>query len=198
MKQVLAIYKILLLNVFLLFSVDTWAAVVPIDLNDFFADPTVTVELDGSFALLAEDPGFSPVILSNDPGLGDPNIIFPGLGVSLSFDYDFSEAAGEDDEFGAFLIDAATGFSISGFELFFQNSGAGTIEFDLSSLVGLTLGLEFQLISLPNDSGFDSVARVSNVQLETQVSSVPLPSSLLLFFMGIMSLVMAKKNRTLV
>ena len=197
MKQVLVTYKILLLSGFFLFSVNTWAAVIPIDLNDFFADPTVTVSTDGSSAFLEEDPGFFSVILSNDPGLGEPNVILPGAGVSLSFAYDFVDATGEGDEFGAFLIDADTGSSINGFEFFSGDSGAGTIEFDLSSLVGLTLGLEFQLNSLVNDIDFDSFARVSNVQLETQIPSVPEPSSLLLLFMSMVGFVMLNKNRML-
>ena len=70
-----------------------------IDLNDFFADPTVTVESTGFSALIEEDAGLEPefpVILSNDPYLGDPEVIFPGL---LSFEYDFMEGFENNDEF---------------------------------------------------------------------------------------------------
>ena len=93
----------LLLAPALMFGFSQELYAVPIDLNDFFADPTVTVTPDGSFASITEDPGLSAVLLSNDPGLGDPNVIIPGLGVLLSFDFSFNEAGGELDEFGSSL-----------------------------------------------------------------------------------------------
>ena len=118
----------------------------PIDLNDFFADPTVTVAPDGNSASLQEDPALSVVLLSNNPGLGDPNVVIPGPGTSLIFDFVFSEPVNNDDEFGAFVIDAATGLSAGpAFEFFTQVSSLGTVTFDISSLVGQTLGLQFQL-----------------------------------------------------
>jgi hypothetical protein len=60
----------------------------PIDLNDFVADPAVTVAPDGSSALIAEDPDpfVDFVLLVNDPAQGDPNAIIPGPGTLLSFD----------------------------------------------------------------------------------------------------------------
>src|SRR5438445_10676534 len=83
-----------------------------INLNDFFADPTVTVAPDGLSAVLKEDPVTGFVLLANDPGLGDPNVILPGAGVSLIFDFTFAQGPpGNNDEFGAFIIDANTGSS---------------------------------------------------------------------------------------
>lgn len=58
-----------------------------VDLNDFFADQTVAVVTDGSSALLSEDPQFSEVVLANDPGLGDPQVIIAAPGFGLIFDY---------------------------------------------------------------------------------------------------------------
>src|SRR5262245_61343468 len=75
------------------------AALIGLDFNDFYADPSVTVAPDGSAALLAEDAGLSFVLLANDPFFGDPAIIVPGLGTRLLFDYAFYEAAGQDDQF---------------------------------------------------------------------------------------------------
>lgn len=142
-------------------------SVVPIDLNDFFADPTVTVTPDGSSADMAEDPLFSQVLLSNDPGLGDPDVIIPGVGVRLTFNYDFVEALGEDDEFGAFVIDAGTGVSAgSEFEFFIDSTESGTKSFKLTSLDGKQLGLQFQLSSLFSDTGFNSTVTVSDVRLD--------------------------------
>src|SRR5262245_41654844 len=95
------------------------AFAVPINLNNFFADPTVIVAPDGLSAVLTEDPVTGFVLLSNDPGFGDPNFIIPGLGVSLAFDFAFAKAGlGSNDEFAAFIIDANTGSSVgTGFEL---------------------------------------------------------------------------------
>ena len=143
--------------------------VTHINLNDFFADPTVTVAVEPSTATLLEDPFFSPVLLANDPFLGDPNVIIPSAGASLVFEFDFVEGAGsEDDEFGAFIIDASTGLSLGGaFEFFTQDTSTGTVSFDLSTLVGTTLGLQFQLSALPADLDFNSSLTVSNLRIES-------------------------------
>ena len=162
----------------------------PIDLNDFFADPTVTVSADGSSATLAEDQALGFVLLSNDPGLGDPNVIVPGPAITLLFQFDFVEGPGETDEFGAFVIDAATGFSAGpSFEFFAQSSSSGTVAFDLTSLVGKTLGLQFQLSALPGDSGLLSTATVSEVRLQP----VPEPSTSLLFASALLLMYLFRK-----
>lgn len=156
------------------------ASSVPINLNDFLADPTVVVSGDGSSAAFSEDPVFAAVLLSNDPGLGDPIVIVPGPGVSLAFDYVFNVGAGESDEFGALLIDAATGSSAGlGYEFFAQVSGSGLVEINISALVGSTLGLRFQLTKLSGDSASTSTANVWDVRLVTQEAPVPAPVFLL-------------------
>ena len=158
----------------------------PVDLNDFFADPTVIVELDGSSAMLSEDPGFSMVLLSNDPGLFDPNIIIPGPGVQVVFEFDFVEDTGNDDEFSAFIIDAITGLPAGpAFEFFIDASASGSFAFDISSLTGKTLGLQFQLSALFGDTGFGSTARVSNVHL---LEAIPEPSDFALLSAGMVAM----------
>jgi len=177
----------------LLFSAGAHASLIPIDLNDFYADPTVTVAADGSSAYFEEDSGLAEVLLSNDPGLGDPNVIVPGSGVYLVFEYDFAEALGENDEFGAFLIDAATGLSVgAGYEFFVQASGSGTGDIDISALVGYTLGLHFQLAKLSGDIGSLSTATVSNVRLEIQTASAP--ATLVLLAAGLIGLIQIKRS----
>lgn len=151
---------------------------VIINLNDFYADPTVAVAPSGLSALIEEDPSLAAVLLVNDPGLGDPNVILPGAGVSLLFDYNFVlGGVGNFDEFGAFLIDSS-GMSLGApYEFFSSSTSAGTIAFNLSSLTGQTIGLQFQLSSLFGDSFTDSTVTISNVRLDNGVAAVPEPSS---------------------
>jgi hypothetical protein len=154
-----------------------------IDLNAFYADPTVSVAADGSSATLLEDPdpGIDLVLLANDPGLGDPEVIIPGPGVMLTFDWSFSEAAGENDEFGFFVIDAATGVSAgAAYEMFVQDTMAGAYSIDLSALSGRTLGAQFQLESLLGDSGTGSIVIVSDLRLTGAAVPAPPPWGLML------------------
>ena len=163
-------------------SADT---IIPIDLNDFFADPTVTVALDGSMATIAEDPGFFTVLLANDPGLGDPEVIIAARGRLLEFEFDFVEPAPNDEEFGAFVTDASTGFSLGpAFEFFTDMPSSGTVSFDLTSLVGTTLGLQFQLSSLFADAACDSTVTVSDVRL-VDPDVIPEPYTLALLALGV-------------
>jgi len=148
--------------------------------NDFFADPTVEVADDGRSAVLAEDLQFAYVILSNDPGLGDPEVVLPGQSVWLTFDYSFNEATGNSDEFGAFLIDGDNGASIGEiYEFFIDGTGSGTVSWDLSSLAGKTLGLQFELNAYDSEVG--STAIVRDVALQV----VPIPAALPLFLGGL-------------
>ena len=66
------------------------ADIIPIDLNDFFADPEVTVSGAGDTAGFVESQSFFSTILSNDPGLGDPNVVLAGAGTQLLFDFVFT------------------------------------------------------------------------------------------------------------
>ena len=158
------------------------ADTIPIDLNDFFADPTVMVSADGSSALFTEEAGFD-VLLTNDPFFGDPEVIVAGLGTSVIFDFEFSEAAAGVDEFFAAVL-GADGFSAgAAFEFFSEDSSSGMIEFDLSALMAEAfLGFQFALVS--PDGGGDSTLLVSNMRLETAPVAVPEPSTAFLMLMG--------------
>lgn len=166
------------------------AEAVPIDLNEFFYFPgsPVTIAADGSSALLEEDAASASVILSNDPGLGDPNLILPGAGAILSFDYAFTLADQGVDEFLAFLFDVnAERFDADGNLLSLASwtcivTCASTASIDLTGFTALTLGLEFQLNSIPPvDFGLGSTLWIGNLGLTQQAVSVDEPPTLALF-----------------
>jgi hypothetical protein len=178
----------------LIYLMSGQARAVPIDLNDFFFDPTAPIEIaaDGSSALLREDPGFFALFLSNIPGLGDPQLIRPGVGARLSLQYSFIEPQANDDVFHVALLDGATGSLLrQGLEFFVSDSGTGSIEFDLSAFTGMVLGLQLELVAGLADTAFDSLLRVSNLQLITPdggPAPTPIPAAatlwLLLLGMG--------------
>jgi len=158
------------------------AALISLSFNDFYADPSVTVAPDGATALMAEDAGLSFVLLANDPFFGDPQIVVPGVGTQLLFDYAFAEAAGQDDQFRAFVLDSATGLVASGLEFLTAQSGSGTVAFDLSDLVGRTLGMQFELAALFGDTGVGSTVALSRLRLDVPDStSVPEPGTASIF-----------------
>ena len=183
------LFKYVACGIILIFSQSSSAAIIPIDLNDFFADPTVTVSVDGSSATLSEDPVFSQALLVNDPGLGDPEVIIAGIGTSLLFDFSFSEPLGNNDVFTAFVLDGSTGTSFGpGFEFSTMNSGSGSVAFDLTSLVGQTVGLQFALSGGIDDTLLTSTVDVFDVRLVTADLVVPEPPVLLLFGVGLLFL----------
>ncbi|RLC74108.1 MAG: hypothetical protein DRI61_17195 [Chloroflexi bacterium] len=171
----------LLLFALVLFSFSTVsAAIIPIDLNDFYADPSVDVALDGSWATMYEDSflGYDVIYLSNDPGMGDPGIEVPADLLSLNFDYNYSEGTGNSDMFYAWVFDPDTYTVID--ELWIEDSDSGTISWDLSGIdPGITLlGLEFQLNSW--DALYESCVEISNVHVETSPAPVPEPCTMIL------------------
>jgi len=182
----------------ILFAGVSHAASIDIDLNDFLA-VNVFVELDGSAALLLETGvGIDPR-LDNNPILGDPNIIIPGVGVSMLFDYRFFDGPDNDsDEFLAYLYDASNpgapnyGFPIPGFEFSVTSDSSGTVEFDLSSLTTLILGMK---IILREDLG-DSSAPDSSVIIENmRLTAVPAPAAIWLFGSALIGFVGFGKRR---
>jgi len=165
-------------------SVPAAATVMPLDLNDFFFDSTdpITVAADGSSATLVEDSSLVTVVLSNVPDFGDPNIIIPAPGRILAFEFDFDEPAGvgNDDEFGAFVLDGTDGLPLGvPFEFFATDTSSGTVEFDLSPLVGELLGMQFQLSAGFSDAEFTSTVTISNLRLVDPVA-VPAPGTFVL------------------
>ena len=189
---------------FLAMAVFSLAAAVPanaavlqqLNLNDFFHESQVTVSADGLTASFSEDPGLMSILLSDDPWLGDPLLITGAVGTKLVFDYEFSELNGGDDEFAAFLYTETEFPAGPAFEFFLYDSGSGTVEFDLSPLAGVDLGLDFQLNSMFGDQTYDSTLIVSNVRIETTAAPVPEPATMLLMGAG-MAVLAARGKKTI-
>ncbi|MBT8438954.1 MAG: VPLPA-CTERM sorting domain-containing protein [Gammaproteobacteria bacterium] len=163
------------------------ATAAPIDLNDFFTlDPEVVIAPDGMSANFSESAFSTFVTLINDPGLGDLNVIVPNTSTFLTFNYEFTAAVGDQDEFSAYLFDSDNGPIFGLLETFrVSSSSSGVASFDLEPWQGLVLGLQFELIDLSLGS-IDSTATVSNLAL-TQV--VPIPPAVWLFGSGLIGLI---------
>jgi hypothetical protein len=161
------------------------ATATAIDLRDFIADPEVIVAADGRSAVFTESMLVSFVRLSNDPFLGDANVIVPGASTTLTFDFGLDEAADNNDDFSAYLFDADEGPVLGVLDSFtVTGTQSGPVSFDLAPWVGRTLGLQFELRDLDSvpPGTFGSTATVSNVAL------VPAPTAAWLLATGIAAL----------
>ena len=163
-----------------LISAKATATVISLSFDDFFASaPEVSVS--STNVSFTESPTISLLTLVNDPFLGDPNIIIPNTNRVLSFDYNFIEAANNNDLFGAYLFDVATFQTLS--EIEFDHSSTGTASFDLSSYVGLTLGLSFELFDI-SGNGDTSSLLLQNLRLIDTVNNTPIPEPIYIAFLG--------------
>jgi hypothetical protein len=168
----------LLFNTLLLLTLSLPAFSTPINLHDFFADPSVTVANDGLSALIKEDAMLPSVLLINDPSYGDPEVIIAGNKSILTLDFDFTEGVFNNDELFVSLFDANT-FTVLE-KLSSHESIVTSFIVDLSLYVGMTLGFQIELKSF--DNLFDSTVNISSLTLSTeQVNSIPEPHSLAIF-----------------
>jgi hypothetical protein len=189
----------------LLLATSSFANVIPIDLNDFFADPSdaVVIAEDGSYAKLNENENFL-TYLANDPLLGDDGLVVPENVLSLEFCLNFSLAEGNEDLFYAILFDGETGDPIPSDSSFYSldygsidvtDTFYGVLSWDLSELdPGITLlGLEFVLETY--DDLFASTASISNPVFVTAGSApVPEPGTFLLLSAGLAGLVVYRRK----
>lgn len=171
------------------------AQAVPIDLNLFYRESgaPITIAADGSSAMLSEDPSIFVVYLSNIPGIGDPALLTPAAGATFSFDYNFVEAPDNADIFHFALLDGGSGNPLAPYDMLFSDSASGTALFDLSALVGTSIGLQFELLpDLALDLGFGSTLTLANLRFDKPVIpteppavGVPEPGTWALMLVGL-------------
>lgn len=196
LRGLLAFAALLSSTAGLAMPIDTSSS-APIDMNLLFHDPgaPITIAADGSSATFAEDPSVFAVFLSNVPGFGDPRLLTASPGARLAFEYDFAEAPGNTDLFHFSLLDGESGESLDPFSLLLDASGSGSVFFDLSSLLGASLGLQFELIGL--DDKFDSLLTISGLRIETPVTTaVTEPGSLALLALGCAAVLLLRRRRS--
>ncbi len=178
------------------------AEATPIYLNQLYMDPgaPVSIAADGSSATFTEDPSLFSVFLSNVPGFGDPQLVTASDGATLSFDYSFLRAPGNDDLFHFAVLNGLSGDTLgTPYDLFVTDSASGTASFGMTALVGTTLGLQFELVSF--DALFDSVLTISNLRLDLPVvepppTSVTEPGSGALAIAGLLGIAVARRRRS--
>ena len=148
------------------------AAGEPVPFGAFFMeDAEVELASDELSLLIRESTEVSQLVVVNDPGADDPVLVVAGPQVAVSFEYEFTEGAGDNDQFVAVLFDA----DIDSYRgvlntLEVDSSGRGTGFFDLTSWQGRTLGLAFELYDLePAADRFGSTVRLKELRIEPAI-----------------------------
>jgi len=179
----------------LLFASATFAATIPIDLNNFFADPSdaVVIAEDGSSAQLNENENFL-TYLANNPLLGEDGLVVPENVLSLEFCLELALDGDGEDLFFVDLFDGDSEETIGSFYEFTENFKE-KLSWDLSSftpgsLLGLNIEMEFDWYD-----GFASTATISNpVFVTAGTAPVPEPGTFLLLSVGLAGLVVYRRK----
>ncbi len=190
--------KILVLLVGLLSPLTIHAA--PISLQDFTIIGDVTVATDGSQATLIFDTSsFSHAQMDYS---GMPNLIVASAGASLEFDYDYQNPSlGGLTIFQARLFDTDAGIPGSTLNILtvsrFDLIQSGSVSWDLSSYIGLTLGLRYLLQN--EDPGLQftgTTTTISNLTIANNLPSpVPIPAAFWLFGTALIGFIGVSRRR---
>ncbi|ARU58040.1 MAG: hypothetical protein MI864_10905 [Pseudomonadales bacterium] len=187
------------LSILALLSLSAATAAIPLDFNDFYVEGDVTVSADGSRAEFYED-GWDFQRLSNDPFLGDPEVILTGEFNVLRFDYSFNEPQDVQFNNDAMVVTIFDWFSQDPYQgqwlaqWVVDESRSGTFSASLANYfsaaipsVGLLIDLESRIGG--GDAGLDSTLVVENLRLDiVDPSQVPVPSTVFLLLIACIGL----------
>jgi hypothetical protein len=165
------------------------ASALPVDLRTFSASPAanIAISADGLTATFSEDIVSSPISLSG-------NIPFPESAIVVSFQYELSVAAWNEDYFDFFIGDITTpAFSVGGAAGDSLLVFSGVQNVDLRPFGAGALALIFDFGFGFGDLGLDSQLTISNVH----TPPIPEPSALLVMSIGLAIVVVAIRRRSL-
>jgi len=142
-----------------------WALTIPIDLNDFTADPAsaVTIAPDGSSADFVEDP-----VTSTD--LSNTALTIPGDAMLFLFEYTLTVQPDEQNYLDFYLAEMASPAYTDGGG---EGTYSGTVSMDLVPHRGTDIPVLFSLGCGFGDLYFDSTMTIRDVRIQTRGEDLP-------------------------
>ena len=157
------------------------AIATQVDLTTFGPiDPSDPVTESSGTVTIEEDPNLSAVYFLND------YYMVPSNGSIFSFDYDFQLGPEDEWDYLVFEVDFVE-------ELFVNTSGTGHFKIDLTAYQITEVSIAWGLI-WDGDNFSGSKVTISNIEITTQSTSVPEPSSFVLFGLGVLGIAKVGKK----